>query len=101
MLPLGEEPLSIPLLQLFTGECALSVTCHLLCGLTKNTVGGTAFGPTSIMGILAIGPGVSQALFSQGHQHRSSEVRSQDHSKCVPGPTVGTMEAAQTLAQPR
>ena len=50
------------------------------------------------MGMLAFGPGVPQTLFSRGHQRRSSEVRSQDCSSRVPGPTVGAMEAAQTLA---
>ncbi|KAJ8781437.1 hypothetical protein J1605_007697 [Eschrichtius robustus] len=46
----------------------------------------------------AIGPGVSQALFSPGHQCRSTEVISQDCSSRVPGPTVVAVEAAQILA---
>ena len=74
------------------------VPFHPLCGLTKYTVAGTVLGPASIVVMLAISPGVTQVLFSQGHQHRSTEVRSHDSSSCVPGPTVGAMVAAQTLA---
>ena len=76
------------------------VTFHPLCRLTKYTVVGIALGPTSFVGVLAIGPGASQALFSPGHQDRSTEVRSKDCSNHAPGPAVGAMEAAQTLAQP-
>ena len=76
------------------------LTCHLLCGLTKYTVVGTALSPVSTLGMLAVSPGVPQALFSQGHQHRSTEVRSQDCNSHAPGPTVGAMETAQTLAWP-
>ena len=36
--------------------------------------------------MLAVGLGVSQELFSQGHQCRYTEVRSQDCSSCMPGP---------------
>ena len=50
--------------------------------------------------MLAIGPTDSQALFSPGHQARSTEVRSQDCNSHAPGPTVGAMEAAQTLTSP-
>ena len=74
------------------------VTFHPLCGLTKYTVVGTALGPTSVVGMLAVGPGASQTLFSQGHQCGSTEVVSQDCSSCTPGPAMGAMEAAQTLA---
>ena len=74
------------------------VTFHLLCELSDYTVFGTALGPTLTIGMLAIGPGVSLKLFSPGHQHRSTEVRSQDCSNYGSGPTVGTMGAAQTLA---
>ena len=37
---------------------------HTPCWLTNHTVGGTALGPTVTVGMLAIGPGVSQTLFS-------------------------------------
>ena len=87
-----------------TGAVQLSVlfcvTFHLLCILTKYTVVDTALGPTSTLGMLAVVPGVSQKLFPQGHQCRSTEVRSQDCSSRAPGPAVGAMEAAQTLARP-
>ena len=76
------------------------VPFHPLCRLTKCTVVGTALSPTSTVGILAVGPGVSQALFSPGHQHRSTEVRFQDCSSHAPGPAMGVMHAAQILAQP-
>ena len=75
-------------------------TYHPLHGLTKYTVVGTALSLTLTVGMLAIGPGDSQALFSPGHQHRSTEVRSQDCSSHAPGHTVGGTEAAQTLAWP-
>lgn len=48
--------------------------------------------------MLTVALGVSQELFSQGHQCRYTEVRSQDYSSCIPGPAVGAMEALQTLA---
>ena len=71
-----------------------------LCGLTKYTVVGTALGPTLTVGVRALGCSDSQALFSPGHSHRSTEVRSQDCSSRAPGPAVGAMEAAQTLTWP-
>lgn len=74
------------------------VTFHSFCGLTKYTAVGTALDPTLTIYVLVIGPGVSQALFSPGHQCRSIEVRTQGCSICAPGPTVGTMEASETLA---
>ena len=74
------------------------VTFHPLCELSDYTVVGTALGHTLTMGMLAVGPGVSQTLFSPGHQHRSTEVRSQDCSNYGSGLTVGTMGASQTLA---
>ena len=40
-------------------------------GESRVTLIGTALDPTSTMGILAHGPGVSHMLFSPGHQHRS------------------------------
>ena len=62
--PLREEPLSISPLELSTSSVLCGVTCHLLCWLTKYTVVGTALGPTSTVGMPAISPGVTQALFS-------------------------------------
>lgn len=67
----------------------------------KVHVVGTALGSTSITGMLAVDPGISQTLFASGHQHRCVEIRSQDYSSCASGPTVGAMEATDTdLAQP-
>ena len=76
------------------------VTFHLLCGLANYTVVGTAFSPTLTVDMPAVGPGVSQVLFSPGHQRRSTEVMSQDCSNHASGPSVGAMGAAQTLAWP-
>lgn len=50
------------------------------------------------MGMLAVGPGASQGLFSQGYQCKSTEIRSQGCSIYEPGPTLEAMKAAQTLA---
>ena len=75
-------------------------TFHPLCKLSDYTVVGTALGPTLTVGILAVDPGVSQILFSPGHQCRSIEVRSQDCSNHGSGPTVGAMGEAQSLASP-
>ena len=72
----------------------------LLCGLTMYTVFGTVFSPALTVGMLAIGPRDSQALFSPSHCCRSTEARSQFYSSLAPGPTVGAMEAAQTLVWP-
>ena len=68
-----------------------------LCRLTKYTVVDIALGPTLTVGMLAVGPGDSQALFSPGHWRRSTEVRSQDCSSNEPGPAVGAVVAAQIL----
>ena len=76
------------------------VTFHPLCRLTNYTIVGTALGPSLTVSMPAIGPGVSQALFSPSHQHRSTEARSQDYSNHAPGPAVGTLEVSQTLAWP-
>lgn len=51
------------------------VIFNLLCKLSDYSVVGTAFGPSLTVGLLAIGPDVSQMLFLPGHQHRSTEVR--------------------------
>ena len=74
------------------------VTFHPLCWLTNYTIVGTALSPTLTVGMPAIGPSVSQELFSPGHQHGSTKVRSQDCSNHVHGSPVGAMEAAQILA---
>ena len=67
---------------------------RLLCGHTKYTAVGTALSP-ALTGVMpAIGPGDPQALFSLGHQHRSTEIRSQSCTSHAPGPAVGAMEAA-------
>ena len=77
------------------------VTFHPLCELSDYTAVGTALNHTLSMGMPAIDPGVSQMLFSPGHQHRSTEVRSQDCSHHGSGPSVCAMGgAAQTLAWP-
>ena len=76
------------------------VTFHPLCELTEYSVFGVAPGPTSTVGTPAAGPGICPALFSHGQQRRSTEVRSQDCSRCAPGLAVGAVEAAQTLAGP-
>ena len=57
------------------------VTLHLLFELLDHTVLGTSLSPTLTMGMPAIDPDVSQALFLAGYQHRSTEVRSHDYSK--------------------
>ena len=60
---MGEEPLSIPPLELFTCECAL--LCHLspIGEITKYIVYGTALGPTLIIDMPVIDPDISQAHF--------------------------------------
>ena len=50
------------------------------------------------VGMLAIDPGVSQMLLSPGHQHRSTEVRSQDCNNHGYVSAVGIMGVAQILA---
>ena len=80
----------------------MSVLCcvpfHALCRLIKYTVVGTAVSPTLTLGMPADGPGDSQVLFSPGHRCRFIEVRFQDCTSHAPGPAVGAIEAAQTLA---
>ena len=73
------------------------VTFHLLCELTSYSVIGTALSPILTVGMLVVGPGVSQALFLPGHQHRYTEVMSQDCGNPGSGPTLGAMGAALTL----
>ena len=74
------------------------VTSFSVCGLTECTVVGTALSHTLAVGIVVIGLCVSQALFSLGHQHRSTEVRTRHCTIHALGPAVGSMEASQTLA---
>ena len=71
--PLGEKPLRIAPLGMFTSGCALCVT-FMPCASSRVTLVGTALGPTLTMGMMGHGPGVSQMLFSPGHQHRSTVV---------------------------
>ena len=56
-LPLGEKPLSIPPLEVFTCQCAL--LCPLLPELTKYNLVGGVLGPTLTVGMQATGPGDS------------------------------------------
>lgn len=56
--------------------------------------------PCRNLGRPVVGPGVSQALFSPGHQHRFTEGGSQHCSSHAPGPAVVAMEAAQPPARP-
>ena len=77
-LPLGgKQPLSVLPLEVFT--CGRALLCHLtpVCEVSDCTAVGTALCPTLTMSMLATGPGISQTLFSPGHQCRSTEVRSQ------------------------
>ena len=60
----------------------------MFCVLTKCTVVGAALGPTLTVSMPAVGPGVSQVLFSRGLQHRATEVRYPCCSSHSPGHTV-------------
>lgn len=66
------------------------VTFYLLCRFTEFNVVSAALGCTLTIGMSVVGPSVSQALFSPGHQHRSTEVRLQNCSSYVSGPIIGT-----------
>ena len=83
-LPLVGKPLTFTLLELFTCEC--TQLCPLLdfCVLTKCTVVGAALGPTLTVSMPAVGPGVSQVLFSRGLQHRATEVRRMTTATRIP-----------------
>ena len=62
---------------------------------------GTALGPALSEGMMARGPVVSQMLFSQGHQHRFSEVRSWDCIQRGAGATVALWgSSGSVLVQP-
>ena len=74
---------------------------HSLCKFTTYTVVDTGLGPTLIVGMMAIGPGDSEALFSPGHWHRCSEVSSKACDSHEPAPAVEAMVAAETLAWPK
>ena len=69
-------PLNIPPLKLLSYECALLCHLSLIVQALVFTVAGTVLGPTVTVGMPAIGPGISQTLFSPGHQRRFPEVRS-------------------------
>ena len=56
-----------------------SVAFHPLCEFSDCTTVGTALGPIFMVGVPAIGPDISQVLFSPGHQHRYTEVRYLDY----------------------
>ena len=53
--------------------CCVPFTC---CVGLQSIISGTALGPALIMGMLTVDLGDSQALFTSGHQHKSTEVRS-------------------------
>ena len=77
------------------------VTFHPLFKLSDYTAVDTALSTTLTMGMLAVGLGASQVLFSPDHQHRSTEVWSQDCNNHGSAPTVVAVGAAQTdWAQP-
>lgn len=48
------------------------------CGSSHVTLVSTAPGPTLTMGIPALALSVSQMLFSPGHQHRPTEIKTED-----------------------
>ena len=74
------------------------VTFLLLCKLSDYADVGTALGSTVTVGMLVVGPSVSQNVAFTSHQSRSTEVKSQDCSNR--GSVVGVRGAAQTLAWP-
>ena len=76
------------------------VTFYLVFELLDYIVFGTALGPTLTMGLRAFGPGISQMLFSPGHQHSSTELKFQDFSYQGFGTTVVTMGSALTVTWP-
>ena len=83
-------------------SCSLvNVLCCVIfypsCELSEYIVVGIALSPTLTMSVPANGPGVFHE-FLPGHQHRSTEVRSQDCSNHRSGLTMGAKGAAQTLA---
>lgn len=53
--------------------CSVPFTC---CVGLQSIISGTNLSPTLIMGMLSVDLGDSQALFTSGHQHKSTEVRS-------------------------
>ena len=53
--------------------CCVHFTC---CVGLQSIVSDTALSPALIMGMLTVDLGDSQALFTPGHQHKSTEVRS-------------------------
>lgn len=63
--PLGEGPLRIPALELYTWECTL--LCHFshTCRLRKYTVVGTVLSSTLTMAMLTNGPDDSQVIFTR------------------------------------
>ena len=88
-LPLGEEPLSIHSSSraVHLWVCSFVSPFHQ-CVITDYTVLGMALGTTLTIHMSVIGPGISQVLFSPGHQCRSTEARTQDCSIHAPEPPV-------------
>ena len=93
-LPVGEEPLSIPLPLVSVLCCG---TCHPLCRLTKYFVVGTALGPPQLW---EWWQSVLVSLRHCFHQNWSTEVRSQDCHGHASRHPMGAKEEVQTLAQP-
>ena len=91
----NNNPLNIPPLEPFICEYTLQCSLFVLCKLTKYTVVGIALSLILPVGMPEFGPSDSQVLFSPGHWHRSTEIRTQDFSSHEPGPAI---EAAQVLA---
>lgn len=97
-LSLGEEQMNISSPEISPLSVLCCVTFHPFCKLTRDIFVGTALSTISIMGMLAVGPGASQGLFSQGYQCKSTEIRPQDCSIYELRPTLAGMKAAQILA---
>ena len=101
--PLGEKPLRIAPLGMFTSGCALCIN-FMPCASSHVTLVGTALGPTLTMGMMGHDPGVSQMLFSPGHQHRSSyplvyEPTKFTVAKATPAVTGGALLILQMLCR--
>lgn len=95
---LGEEPLSILPWSCSPVSALCCVTFHPSCGFTKCTAVVAALSPTSAKGMPAIALVplrlcAHKARGAWGSGYRAAVV-------AYPGPTVGVMETAQTLARP-
>ena len=70
---LGEEQMDISSPEISPVSVLCCVTFQPLCKLTRDIFVGTACSTISIMGMLAVRPGASQGLFSQGYQCKSTK----------------------------